>query len=607
MCGIAGELLFAAESAGASDAAAVRAMCDRMAARGPDASGFWTSDDRRVTLGHRRLSILDLDVRANQPMVSASGRYVAVFNGEIYNFREIRMDLERRGIVFRTASDTEVVLALFESIPDKDLVFRRLRGMFAIAIWDTHAGTLTLARDPYGIKPLYMARAGGRWLFASQVKAIASTGLISCERNPRAEAAFRMLGSVPEPHTWFRDIQALPSGTWTQIRADGSVAESRRYWDIGASWSRSERHPASSADGIAEAVRELLFESVRHHLVSDVPVGVFLSGGIDSGALAGMMSEIGVPGLQGITIAYDEFSGSSQDEAPVAARIAGCYGIRHVIRRVSQREFLDDLPRILDSMDQPSIDGVNTWYASKAAAELGLKVVVSGVGGDELFLGYESFRQLPRLVQATRYLGRIPGARMLAQGLAQVRAAQTGNPRWKHVLSWCRTVTGAWWLRRSVCSPDELAEAMGTARSGQALQDFSPDGWVLEMVGSRPQSPELELAQIESMTYLRNQLLRDSDWASMAHGVELRTPLVDAHLLQAVEPFLSRFREFPSKALLAHAPSRPLPRDVLERRKTGFGIPVKQWLDRPQGVSSPGRHAWMNQVLDAYEAVGSAK
>jgi asparagine synthase (glutamine-hydrolysing) len=338
-------------------------------------------------------------------------------------------------------------------------------------------------------------------------------------------------------------------------------------------------------------------------LVADVPVGVFLSGGIDSGALAGLMVEAGANNLQGITIAYDEFAGSADDEAPLAAKLAEHYGIQHHVRRVTRAEFEIDLPRILAAMDQPSIDGINTWYASKAVAELGLKVVVSGVGGDELFQGYQSFQQLPRLVSGWGIASKIPGARALVQLAGNIQARRSGNGRWRHLPDWSRTIAGAWWLRRSVYSPEDLPALMGAELAAEALQGFAAQGWVRCMSGEQPKDLRLALGQIESTTYLRNQLLRDSDWASMDHSVELRTPLVDAWLLRELQPVLSSLRQFPNKRLLAEAPNRPLPEAFITRPKTGFAIPVKTWHNQmAQGDDVNGAsNGWAHALSRAYD------
>jgi len=596
MCGIAG-FISTSRASEASALDATRRMGTRMHNRGPDAEGLWTSPG--VALGHRRLAILDLDARANQPMISVDGRYTIVFNGEIYNFRELRRSLEDRGHVFNTNSDTEVILALFAT--EGEAMLQKLQGMFAFVIWDRVAKRAFAARDPYGIKPLYYTQHNDGFLFASQVKALLATGLVSKDMDLRGQAGFWMLGSVPEPHTWFRDIRMLAAGHCAWIE-QGKITSLYCWQDIGAAW-RTAPVVSSSDMEIKERVRAAVRESVARHLVADVPVGVFLSGGIDSGTLAGMMVEAGAHNLQGITIAYDEFAGKHEDEAPVAALIAKHYGIQHHIRRVTREEFLDDLPRILDAMDQPSIDGINTWFASKAVAELGLKVVVSGVGGDELFQGYSSFRQLPRLVLLMQMVVRVPGGMPLAKMVASLQAQRTSKPRWNYAPEWVQSVAGAWWLSRSISSPAELPVLMGAELAAEVLRNFDVQTWVSTMTGALPDEPRLALGQIESMTYMRNQLLRDSDWASMAHSIELRTPLVDVRLLQQVGPLLHAFYRFPNKFLLAKAPTNPLPYEVIARKKTGFGIPVGRWLaSANSGKESGDSQGWAHELARRYEA-----
>lgn len=589
MCGIAGIYHFDRSPAEYG----VNAMTARMAARGPDAEGVWSGEG--VVLGHRRLAILDLDARANQPMVSGCGRYVIVFNGEIYNFRALRRDLEADGASFRTTSDTEVLLALYAR--DGERTLPKLRGMFAFAIWDTTARELFLARDPYGIKPLYYAQTPQGFVFASQVKALLASGLVSREPDPLGQAGFWLLGSVPEPGAWFRDIAAVPAGAWLRI-GPNAVSGPHRYWDIGAVWRDA---PAGTLDEgtVREQVRAALRASVAAHLVADVPVGVFLSGGIDSGAVAGLMAEAGARDLQGVTLTYDEFRGRPEDEAPAAARLAAHYGIRHHVRTVTRTEFEADLPRILNAMDQPSVDGINTWYASKAVAELGLKVVVSGVGGDELFQGYSSFNQLPALVRRWNALARLPGARPLAGLIMAAQAWRSGNPRWRRLPDLARSLAGAWFLRRGLFAPAELPALMGAAWSAEVMDALEPGAWVERMTGALPENPRLALSQIESSTYLRNQLLRDSDWASMDHSVELRTPLVDAWLLRELQPALAAFQRFPNKRLLAEAPARPLPPALIARPKTGFGIPVRTWLQQmgKTGVGDGMSKGWARELV----------
>jgi asparagine synthase (glutamine-hydrolysing) len=568
----------------------------RMHRRGPDGEGQWSEPG--VCMGHRRLAIIDLDARAAQPMQSQCERYAIVFNGEIYNFRQLRAELESQGQTFATTSDTEVLLALFAA--HGAAMLPRLRGMFAFVIWDRVARRAFAARDPYGIKPLYYAQTADGVMLASQVKALTATGKVSSAPCARGQAGFWMLGSVPEPYTWYRDVSALPAGHCAWLD-DGKIGAPIQWWDVAAAW-RDAPAALPNLDEVRERVRSALRDSVGAHLVADVPVGVFLSGGIDSGALAGLMVEAGAQRLHGMTIAYDEFAGTHNDEAPVAAQLAAHYGIQHHVRRVNRDEFTADLPRILDAMDQPSIDGINTWYASKAVAELGLKVVVSGVGGDELFQGYSTFQKLPRLVSTWGHVSRLPGTMAVARLATSWQARRSGNARWKHLPEWAQTMAGAWWLQRGLHSPTELSALMGPDLAAEGLKGFSPDTWVELMSGALAPDARLAVGQIESTAYLRNQLLRDSDWASMDHSVELRTPLVDASLLRDVQPLLAAFRQFASKRLLAEAPTSPLPESVITRTKTGFGIPTQQWL-RQMGKAQRGggpSHNWASEVARAY-------
>lgn len=575
MCGLAGVFLSRTAAGQRSADAAVRRMCDRMQARGPDALGYWTDSKADLSLGHRRLSIIDLESRANQPMLSDDGRFVIVFNGEIYNFLELRRGLEETGDRFRTQSDTEVLLRLFARHAEGML--SRLRGMFALAIWDRVSRTVFLARDPYGIKPLYLGQGKNSWLFASQVKALLASGLISHEPDLDGQAGFWLLGSVPEPRTWFRDITAVPAGSWCRISADGKLVGPYKYWDVGDSW-RKAPECLMTADDVQEVVRAAVSRSVQQHLVADVPVGIFLSGGIDSGSLAGLMKDSGARDVLGVTVAFREFHGQHEDEVPAATEIAERFGIRHHVRVITRQEFDADLPRILSAMDQPSIDGINTWYASKAVAELGLKVVISGIGGDELFYGYPSFQQLPSLVSQRRRMARVPGALLVADLALRAFSRYSGNSRWRWLIRQAGNLYGAYWLRRGLFTPDDLPALLEGGGFSQGARQCDPAALLESIAGDLPADSMAAVGQLESMVYLRNQLLRDSDWASMDHSVELRTPLVDAWLLRELMPVLRSFGRLKGKYLLASSPVTPLSRAITGRTKTGFGIPLDVWM-----------------------------
>lgn len=567
MCGIAG-LVSATEVIEPSSVDAVRRMTDRMRLRGPDAVGLWSGSG--VVLAHRRLAILDLDPRSDQPMVTTDKNYTIVFNGEIYNFRELRAELEADGVTFHTTSDTEVLLVLFAR--EGERMLPKLRGMFAFAIWDARSRELFLARDPYGIKPLYYTQTKDGFIFASQVKALLATALVSTIWEPAGVAGFYLWGSVPEPWTLYRGVFALPAGSW--LRVTSGQAETPVCWsDIRDNW-RQEAHKQSPQE-LQERVRQAVTDSVRAHLVSDVPVSVFLSGGIDSGTVAGLTSALGAS-VEGITIGFDEFSSLHEDEVPVAAAIAKHFGLRHHVRRVTRAEFEQDIPVILDAMDQPSIDGVNTFFASKAAAERGYKVVLSGVGGDELFYGYAHINELPRKARAGSAFAAVPGARALMQASCNYLSNGHGHPKLKGVPEFMSTLEGGYFLKRSLFLPHELSALMGeeSAREGLARLGGSPPG----IAKANAVNGAGGVCLLESTLYLRNQLLRDSDWASMHHSLELRTPLVDAALLDALRFYHTGFTGGVGKRMLALSPLNPMPKSVINRPKSGFTVPMTKWL-----------------------------
>lgn len=302
---------------------------------------------------------------------------------------------------------------------------------------------------------------------------------------------------------------------------------------------------------------------------------MFLSGGIDSAALAGLAVGLGAH-VEGITIGFEEFAGRRDDEVPMATTIAAHYALPHFVRRISRVEFEKDIPRILHAMDQPSIDGINTWFASKAAAERGYKVVLSGVGGDELLCGYSLFRQVPRAAALGRGVASIPGGRGLVSAACAHLARSGLRPKFAGVSTFMGSVESAYFLRRSLFLPDELPALIGeeVAREGLARLGGSPPG----MIKTSARNGAAAVGLLESSLYLRNQLLRDSDWASMAHSLELRTPLVDATLLEALGPYLADFSGGAGKKMLAQSPVRPLPDGVVDRPKTGFSLPMAQWL-----------------------------
>ncbi len=573
MCGVNGIFAYHS-SASLPREQELLATREHMRSRGPDGAGAWWSQDHRCALAHRRLAIIDLSDRAAQPMASPDGSLVVAFNGEIYNYPELRAELEGAGATFRTASDTEVLLHLYAR-RGRGMV-RKLRGMFAFAIWDNKQSGLFLARDPYGIKPLYIANDGWTFRFASQVKALLAGGGVSRDPEPAGIVGFHLLGSVPEPFTLYREIFALPAGHTQWVDRKG-VGAPQAYHSIAAVLAEGARRHSDPAE-IPARVRAAALDSVRSHLLADVDVGIFLSAGVDSGALLGLMRDATGGKIKAITLAFSQFEGTSEDERPLAAQVAELYGAEHIVRRVTSAEFRADLPLFQEAMDQPTIDGVNTWFVAKATREAGLKVALSGLGGDEILAGYPSFRDIPQWVQLFRWPGMVPG---LGAGLRALGAAlkfKQRSPKALGVAEYGGTYPGAYLLRRGLLLPFELQTVLDPAIISDGLRRLDLLGLFAANLRPDPGSSVGRVCALESSQYMRNQLLRDADWASMAHSVELRTPLVDSKVLSDLAPVVPLMRSGLGKRALASAPSTELPQAIVSRAKTGFGVPIGQWL-----------------------------
>jgi len=575
MCGINGIVCLAAGGLPIDRDEVLRTR-DAMLRRGPDDAGVWVSAAGEAALASRRLAILDLSPAGHQPFASPDGRYRIVMNGEIYNFRALRRELAEAGAVFQSHSDTEVVLHLYQK--EGAAMLSRLRGMFGLAIWDDAAKRLLLARDPLGIKPLYYAvdPRAGLLRFASQVKALEAGGAVSREVDPAGLAGFLLWGSVPEPFTIRRAVRALPAGTYLTVE-NGRAGEPVPFYRFGDQFGE-DLEPAAAVE-----------DSVRAHLESDVPVAVFLSAGLDSGLIAALARRHLLEPPATFTLRFDVLAGTPLDEGPLAAKVARALGTRHIERRIGRADFAGAWPQILAAMDQPSIDGFNTYLVSRAAHEAGLKVVLSGLGGDELFGSYPSFHDVPRLARTARRASRVPGL----AALWPLVAGLAGRPKLRGLLRYGETLAGAYYLRRGLFLPAELPGLIGKDRAAEGLAAYDPvldtaaalDG----LPGDRIDDPWLAVHALETARYMRNQLLRDSDWASMAHSVELRVPLVDpwlrAHLAaHGFEPARSR-----GKAALVSETAPELPDALWKRPKTGFYIPVMEWLEPERRESLGGQ------------------
>jgi asparagine synthase (glutamine-hydrolysing) len=596
MCGIAG---FMRVSAGARGITSEQLMVlrDGMARRGPDDAGLWMDTSGDVGLAHRRLSIIDLTAAGHQPMEDPESGNQIVFNGEIYNFRTLADELRAAGVRLRTNSDTEVILALYRR--EGVAMLRKLRGMFAFAIWDARERALVLARDPYGVKPLYYAEVEGTLVFASQVRALRRLPeLHASPPLPAAKVAFLLFGYVPEPITFFTDIACVPAGSWLRANARG-VGTSVGYASVTEPLQRT-----SSPDAAKHNIPTALGDSIRHHMVADVPVGVFLSAGRDSAVIAAAASRCVSEPLRTVTLSFEEFAGTPFDEAPLAEATARALGTEHRTVQVRRADFEQEFDRILDAMDQPTIDGINVYFVSKAAAACGLKVALSGLGADELFGGYAHFRSIPRMVSLCRPFGRLNGVGRSLRRLTAPLIAGFASPKYAGMVEYGARIGDAYLLSRALFAPWELADLLDPDEAETGLSTLA-ERTGFAAIDDWPGAEHAQLVALESTWYMRNQLLRDADWASMAHSLEVRVPFVDHVLLEALAPLIAG-ESPPGKADMLAPFQSQLPPSVAERGKTGFGIPVHRWLaqahptrDGP-AARKRGLRPWAMHVYDHF-------
>ena len=582
MCGIAGYFSYGVASDPA-DAARLDRLSQAMRQRGPDAAGSWASADGQVRLAHRRLAIIDLSPAGNQPIIDADSGCVLVFNGEIYNYRSLREELIAAGLVFSSDGDAEVLLKGY--LHWGEGLLPRLRGMFAFALWDPRRRGLWLVRDPYGIKPLYVANVGRRFVFASQVRPMREiVEDLDTRPEPAALVGLLLMGSVPEPYTVCRGIRALPAGHSLWVDDGHGARQPIAHASVSDVWLAAARAPQPlDAEMLLERVRLAVSDSVHAHQVADVPVGAFLSAGIDSGVLVGLMAEGRATPLQTVTLGFDRFRNTGLDEVTHAEQIATRYGAEQHTVWVTDEEAVADLSRALAEIDQPSIDGFNTWLVSKQTAALGLKVVVSGVGGDELFGGYDHFAQLPVWRSRLQRLARLPGLLpVLSGGLGLASRFGLLHAKAAALTRLGPDLAGLYLVRRGLFMPWELPELLDADLVREGLAALQPPQFLRAAHAADCKNDYATIAALDATNYLRNQLLRDSDWASMAHSLELRTPLVDYQLLQDLAPVLVAPRPagLPGKRALALAPPRPLPDAVIGRPKSGFYLPMGDWLEK---------------------------
>ena len=536
--------------------------------RGPDDNGTYfgvsqSDPDIACTLAHTRLSIIDLSSAGHQPMSTKDGRYTIVYNGEIYNFREIRVELEALGDRFSSDSDTEVVLLSYARWGERCL--QRFRGMFAFAVWDAASGTLFAARDRLGIKPLYVIESDDSVVVASELRALLNTGLARRTLSAEGVLSYLRFGSTQEPSTLIDGVAMLRAGHW--LRRSAGACERQPYWSF-----PTETSDVTTTAEAGEIVRPFLREAVQMHLVSDVPLGVFLSGGIDSTVVAGLASGGQRRPIHTFTVTFDE---NEYDEAAFAAAVAARCGSDHHQVRLSSESLATEIDDVCRKYDQPSADGLNTYFIAKAARAEGLTVALSGQGGDELFAGYRSFRNAHRLHILRSITSLIPSS--VRKGVMNAVAPKLTTAKQQRLEALAlESMTAAESHAHVRCmfserEIDGLMNGIDTSRGqGQSLsanalplQGDDVNAWsVLELAG-----------------YLRNTLLRDTDSLSMCHGLEIRVPFLDHVLVEAVLRLPGRLKisRDRNKPLLLSA-AGDVPESVWRRKKMGFVLPLEKWF-----------------------------
>lgn len=574
MCGIFGILA----RGGSIPPGILEQATHTLAHRGPDDSGTTiidcSSGERcQVGFAHTRLSIIDLSPLGHQPMHDPSSGNWIVFNGEIFNFRDLRAELERAGARFRSQSDTEVILAAYR-IWGEDFV-TRLRGMFALALWDAKHDRLLLARDPLGIKPLYYYPSAGNFLFASEVRTLLESGKVPKKIDSTGALSYLAFGSVYEPWTIVEGVLALPPGHLLTI--EGDALSMREYWSPlrPANGNPVEERPDNNGRGPGR-LPEILRDAVISHLVSDVPVGVFLSGGIDSSSLVAVMRQNGVrANTFSLVFREEEFN-----EARYSREVARLFRTEHTEIPVSEEDTMALLPAALRAMDQPSIDGINTYLVSAKARSAGVKVALTGLGADEMFAGYSNFRRVPSMERLAARLHLLPPAlRRLAASVSTAAGKVDRARKFAQLAAIDDSFVHPYFLARQLFSDAEQESLFPTA-SYEAARHGLHDALLSSVAASANLDPVNRVSYLESLWYMTNTLLRDSDAMSMAHGLELRVPFLDRALVEACFriPGKKKLQGDSPKSLLLSSLGVELPAEIVNRPKRGFTLPFERWL-----------------------------
>lgn len=581
MCGILGEFILENRQVNAGD---LHERLYELKHRGPDGIGLWISTCMRVGLGHCRLSILDKSENGSQPMICPNNRFVIIFNGEIYNYKILKHELISKGYIFKGRSDTEVLLYMYQEYGLD--IFARINGIYAFAIYDALEAKLLVARDPFGNKPLYYTCNETAVKFSSSIRNLVN----QCEHKPSENEDsikdFQTFGHVLGPKTIFTGINELAPGCFFEIK-DGVKLDDQVHTDTSTLF--DVRTTASSKKDKIKSFEKILNETIHKHLISDVDIGVLLSAGVDSALLLACAKEISDRPIKALTIVFEGFEQTVYDERVGAALVANALGVEHHTMVVSNSEFKDDFPKIIKHMDQPTTDAVNTWFAAKFANKLGLKVVLSGLGSDEIFGGYPSYKNIPKLYNMLNLnVGSLKIQKIILLSLSFLQKVSViNNAKLSYLKNFKNNFLGIWMLYRSI-NPHYLTLYKNYFLKKEKI-----------LVGNKREMKN-KISYLEMKYYLSCKLLRDSDWASMAHSVELRTPFVDLKFIRDLQNFgmLGEISKHDIQGILSQKLNIVLPK----RAKIGFQIPYKNWLSMYKKIPSNDHpiNAWASFILKEY-------
>lgn len=558
--------------------------------RGPDNSAMWNSNCGKVTLGHNRLSIIDLSDSANQPFVSTDKRIVITFNGEIYNFQEIRERLLKKKIKFKSNSDTEVIIEAYKYW-GLDFV-NYFRGMYSFVIWDILKDELVLARDPFGIKPLYYTYQNNIFYFASQIKSILSIQNLRFNKSSAGICSYFMFGNVIDPFTLYKEIKSLEKGTLLVINKEG-IKKKINFYSIKNKILNSEKSDISGESDQANYLKEIIDDTVRCHSISDVPITYLLSSGIDSNVLvASAFSQKNI--INSVTLDFG-FTGE-KNETQIAVKTCKKNNIKHSIKKVSNFDKIESLNNFFKCMDSPTNDGLNNYLISQKIKNL-TKVVISGVGADELLFGYSSFERIPKLISFAKFIPylKIFDNNKLYNFLNKVKIKAKIAALFNHQ----KNLTDAYYLQRSVFLEKEIDNFKDYFSVEKGLEELNLRERLLKDIEGI-EDPKLSIMLLEILYYLCPKLLRDSDWTTMSNSIEMRTPFVDIIFFEKI---LSLYKKNPNlnKKYMLKCYQNLLPRELNERKKTGFEIPYKEFLKNNNLEFYPSIKNWTVYSYNNYK------